>query len=225
MSSSVLPFGLLTLGQSPRTDVSPTFDAILGGEAAYGQAGALDGKSLDEIRSLAPGPGETGIETRLADGAAVMLSRRKLLPLLAGQGKRLALGCRHVVLLCSGAFPELRRPDISLVEPVVLVRGIIKTLARGKTLGVVGPASDMAEAPEQWRAYARNVVTAAASPYGGDIRMVTQAAMAAESQGAHVLLLDDMGFTMDHAAAARSGVGIPVICATTATAGLMKEMV
>ena len=82
----------------------------------------------------------------------------------------------------------------------------------------------MAEAPAQWQAYARNIVTAAASPYDGNTKLVTLAAVDTQNQGAQVLLLDDMGFTMDHAAAVRAGVRIPVICATTATARLLIEM-
>lgn len=224
MSSFVHPFGFLTLGQSPRTDVEPTLRQILGDDISFAQAGALDGKSFGEILALAPESDETAIETRLADGTAVALSRPKLIPCLTIQAEKLALYCRHVVMLCSGEFPDLRRIGISLVEPVIILRGLIKTLAQKKVLGIVGPESDMPEAPRQWKPYAGDVVTASASPYGNK-DLVIEAAMENEKQGAHVLLLDDMGFTLDHAAAVRSSVRIPVICAATATARLLGEMV
>lgn len=224
MTKSVCLFGLLTLGQSPRVDIEPTFRSILGQEVLFRQAGALDGRSPSEIRELTPRKGETPIETRMADGSAVNLSRSRLLPLLAAQAEKLTASCRYVVLLCSGEFPDLRRPDICLVEPAFLLRGMMTTLARGKTLGIVGPESDMTAAPAQWQAYAQRIVTAAASPYD-QTHIIVQAAVNTEKKGADILLLDDMGFTLAQANAARARVRIPVICATTATARLLSEMV
>lgn len=224
MLESAYSFGLLTLGQSPRTDVEPTFRQILGEGVQIRQAGALDGKSFSEICELSPQKDEPAIETRLSDGSPIMLSRPKLMPLLLSQAEQLNSNCRYVVMLCSGEFPALRHPDICLVEPVLLLRAMMSTLARGKNLGIIGPESDMADAPAQWQPYANKIVTAPASPYE-KTDIIIQAAVLNEKQGADILLLDDMGFSKDHADAARAAVKIPVICATSATARLLGELI
>ncbi|WP_022663853.1 AroM family protein [Desulfospira joergensenii] len=216
--------GLLTLGQSPRRDVIPSFEGILGKRLTLIEAGALDGLGNEQINALLPGPLETGIQTRLAGGSEIFLSKERLLPYLIEKAVFLGNRCRYVVLLCSGDFPALRSACSGLLEPVIILRGIIKTLAGQKTLGVIGPASDLKSAPEQWQPYAGKVVCAAASPYAP----VEQAAIASKSavnQGAQVLLLDDMGFNQEHRAQARKAVDVPVICATTVTARVLTELI
>ena len=46
--------GLITVGQSPRSDVVPDMAAILGGDVEILEAGALDGLSREQIAPLAP---------------------------------------------------------------------------------------------------------------------------------------------------------------------------
>ena len=63
--------GLITVGQSPRSDVVPDMAAILGGDVEILEAGALDGLSREQIARLAPEGDDEIIVTRLADGAPV----------------------------------------------------------------------------------------------------------------------------------------------------------
>ena len=44
--------GLITIGQSPRTDVLPDIEPIFGREIELHHAGALDGLTKEEIRFL-----------------------------------------------------------------------------------------------------------------------------------------------------------------------------
>ena len=60
--------GMATIGQTPRIDVVPAMERILGPEVKTIQAGALDGLTSHEISALAPAPGEQPIITRLRDG-------------------------------------------------------------------------------------------------------------------------------------------------------------
>ena len=46
--------GLVTIGQSPRSDVVPDMAAILGPAVEIREAGALDGLARSEIDALAP---------------------------------------------------------------------------------------------------------------------------------------------------------------------------
>jgi len=46
--------GLITIGQSPRTDVTPDLIPIFGPDIQLCQAGALDGMTAQEIAAFAP---------------------------------------------------------------------------------------------------------------------------------------------------------------------------
>lgn len=46
--------GMITVGQSPRDDIVPNMSQVLGANIEVFENGALDGLSMEEIRSLAP---------------------------------------------------------------------------------------------------------------------------------------------------------------------------
>ena len=224
MQSEIYQLGFLTLGQAPRSDVIPSFMDILGEQLTYGEAGALDNLDEKQIRELYPSETETTIETRLSSGSKILVSRERLLPLLMEKATDLQQSCRHVILLCSGSFPTIKATINNLVEPITLIRGVVRILAEGKTLGIVGPESDLEEAPAQWADYAARVVCSAASPYGV-LEQIGQAAKDAATKGADIILLDDMGFTEEHRTYARKHSNISVICATTLTAKILSELI
>lgn len=224
MQSAENTLGFLTLGQSPRTDVIPVIMKIIGKEVAVRELGALDGLNAEEIEALYPQQGEIGIETRLGNGSAVLLAKDRAMPLVEKQAKRLAQNCRQVVMLCSGEFPLVRRQVPALLEPITLLRGVVQALASKKTLGIIGPESDLEGALLQWRPYAGKVVCSAASPYSS-LDVLSRAVADAAARGAEIILMDDMGFTEEHRIHARENSSIPVICATTLTARVLSELV
>ena len=54
----MIQIGALTIGQSPRVDVTADIAPILEPEITLLEAGALDGLTADEIAALRPGTGE-----------------------------------------------------------------------------------------------------------------------------------------------------------------------
>lgn len=224
MDQKAACLGVLTLGQTPRRDVTPTLQAILGAAVQIHEAGALDGLSSASIAALAPQAGETPIETRLRSGEAVLLSRDRLLSLLVRAGSNLLALCGRVLLLCSGEFPALTAACPGLIMPANLLRGVIKAVAGGQTLGVMGPATDMERAPDQWAPLVRRVVCAAASPYDR-LSVIETAGSQLVKAGADIILLDDMAFTEEHRRVVSASVVRPVICATTVTARVLVEII
>lgn len=226
--SRMITIGLLTLGQAPRTDIEPTFRAVLGDGVAFSQRGALDGLKGCDCVELGPTEGESGIETcvRGLDGSVrgVLVAKRLLLPRLIAAGLKLAEECDALVLLCSGRFPALKRAVPRLIEPIVVVRSVVAALAGHGRLCIIGPESDMEAAPAQWRPYAAQVFTAAASPYDGQEALV-RAALRAQTLGADYILLDDMGFTEQQRQTARKASGLPTLNATSITARVLQELV
>ena len=66
--------GAITIGQSPRVDVVPEMQQILGPDVEIVQAGVLDGLSPEEIAALAPA-GNGDSEIRRLRGSPVLVSR------------------------------------------------------------------------------------------------------------------------------------------------------
>ena len=224
MNPAPRTLGLLTLGQSPREDVTPTFRAILGDAVRILEQGALDGLSPEGLEAMRAGNGEHPIETRLGTGEAIGLSRAALMPRLIAAGTELSGRCQSVLLLCSGEFPELAAACPRLIQPIRILRGIIAAVAEHRTLGLIGPESDLGEAPAQWHAYAPRLICAAASPYGPAADLAA-AGRALAVRGAELLFLDDMGFNEAHRLTAALESGLPVLCATTLTARVLREVV
>src|SRR5262245_26395739 len=105
--------GLITVGQSPRSDVVPDMAAILGADVEILESGALDGLDRAHIATLAPETDDEILVTRLVDGTPVFVGKTKMIPLI--EARIAALEDRGVtlnVLLCTGEFPRLavRRP-------------------------------------------------------------------------------------------------------------------
>jgi protein AroM len=224
----MVTLGILTLGQAPRTDIEPTFRAVLGDRVAFMQRGALDGLRDGDCARLAPTEGESGIETcvREQNGVVrgVLVAKRLLLPRLIAAGRKLEAECDALLLLCSGRFPVLKRAIPRLIEPITVVRSVVAALAGHGHLCVIGPESDMEAAPAQWRPYAARISTAAASPYDGQEALVL-AALRAHAVGADYVLLDDMGFTERQRRTVRDASGLPTLNATSITARVLQELV
>ena len=67
--------GAITVGQSPRVDLIPEIQPILGDSVEIIQTGALDGLSKEEIAKFVPRPGENVLVSRLTDGTSATFPR------------------------------------------------------------------------------------------------------------------------------------------------------
>ena len=219
----VRKLGLLTLGQTPREDVTPTLQFILGKSVQIIEKGGLDGLSESRLMEMLAQEGEPQLETRLRSGAAIALSKGAVLPRLIKAGQDLSRECDAVLLLCSGEFPALAEACPTLIQPIHILRGAIFAAARNRLMGLIGPESDLEEAPSQWAPYAPNVICAAASPYDS-IEVAVAAGKSLAGRGAEVIFLDDMGFNENHRTAIFRAVKRPVLCATTLTARVLCEL-
>src|SRR5947209_6670310 len=108
--------GLVTIGQSPRLDIRPTYEAVLGFDIPIIEAGALDGLDATEIASLAPQDDDIPLVT-LASGHEVRIGKRAITPhLQQAIDRTIAKGAQVVVVLCTGHFEVLTAP-VPLIEP------------------------------------------------------------------------------------------------------------
>lgn len=219
---SVPTIGLVTIGQSPRRDIRPAYASILGPEIRLVEAGALDDLDAAGVHRLRPGDGDIPLVT-LFDGDEVRIGKRSVTPLLQRAINRaVGEGAAIVVVLCTGHFDGLRA-DVPLIEPDRVLDGFMRAIQPTGKLGVIMP-DDGQEAMMRRKWHGYDLALATASPYqsratwDGVIRRFT-----AEKVGG--IVLDCMGFGPDAKAYFGGRAGVPVLCAQTATAHLVRDLV
>ncbi|MCP2163616.1 AroM family protein [Goodfellowiella coeruleoviolacea] len=220
--------GLVTIGQAPRDDLTPDVVPLLAGIDLV-QHGALDPlgdrPTPDDLAALAPEPDEAPLTSRLRGGGAVVLGHRALLPLLADAVDRSEQdGATATLLLCTGHFAGLRasRP---LLEAESLVQQGVRALAGDRPVGVVCPLPDQADdVRARWQHVLPGAVsTSVASPYTDGADVLAHAATQLASAGAHLLVLDCVGYTERMRAVAAEAAGRPVLLARALAVRLAAE--
>lgn len=189
---------LITIGQAPRTDLTPELIKLLP-ECTIREYGALDELDSKEIADLAPSDGEGALTSRLRDGGSAVFGHVHSLPLLEkavsraeGEGADLSL------LLCTGSFlPIHHTRPLYLAERLAHdgVSSLLEPLGSGR-LGIVRPlAEQVDEAYDHWHTSigVRPSTVQAASPYT-DSKETIAAAAAAAAVDSDLVVLDCIGF-------------------------------
>ncbi len=131
---------MLTIGQTPRTDVIPPIKEIMGPDYDFIEAGALDGMTKKQVELLDVHNDDYILATRLNDGSEVKVAKRVIIPLLQKQITKLeTLGINLTVVMCTGKFPAFNAKHL-VVTPSEILHGVLEaSIKRGK-LGIVYPA-------------------------------------------------------------------------------------
>ena len=217
--------GIVTVGQSPRTDVVPEIQTHLGDHVAVLEHGALDGLSLTEVKDYAPEPGMLPLVTRMQDGTEVIVAKEKLLPRL--NKAVTALDDKDVdmiLLLCNGDFPVFDTRCL-VIEPQRLVDGCVAGLLRERhRLGVLVPVPEQ----ENWvrrrlAAGNPNLTVAVASPYEGE-KPLTAACQRFRDDDCDVIVLYCMGFNRQLGERVRALCDTPVMVSSTMVARILGEL-
>jgi protein AroM len=214
---------LITIGQSPRTDMAEMIQ-WLGSGVEIVEAGALDACTVEEIASMAPGPGDDPLVTRLRDGRAVTVGKRSIVD----QVQRLitaseAAGADASLVVCTGDFPrfEHRRP---LLLAGSLLRYGVMGIAAGSRVAVMCPVAEQVDLTlARWRHLTPDLTVRAASPYG-DPADVTAAAVEIGRWGPEFVVLDCMGYTSAMKAAVAQATGARVLLARSVVGRLTAEL-
>lgn len=225
MGSSKRRIGTITIGQSPRVDMIPEIQAILGDNVEIIEAGALDALTREQIADIAPKQGEYVLVTRLRDGTSVQVAEHHILPLMQGHIDRvIEKGAEVVALVCTGEFPPFKTSRL-LLEPQKLLYHFVAGVARGRRLGVVIPVPEqIEEATKRWKTAGASVLEViAASPYM-EISELEAASKKLKNWEADLVVLDCMGFTTSHKARAAELTGTPIVLPRTVLARTLAEL-
>lgn len=204
--------GLVTIGQSPRTDLTSDLADELT-EVHYVEHGALDKLSSAEVESLRPEPGETPLTSRMKDGSNVVITHRHLHPLLEHAVQECADdGAEAVLILCTGHMPPISS-TILVHYAEELAHSSAAKLVGNKRLGTINPMADqVTEAVARWHeALPGTVIGDHANPYTGTRHDVEKAARRLAARGAEVLFLDCIGYTTEMQQAASHVSALPVL--------------
>lgn len=216
--------GLITIGQSPRTDITPDLEPILGPDIQLLQAGALDGMTARDAAALAPEEGDEVLISKLRDGTTVLLGTQRILPrlqqcihTLEGQGAEL------ILFLCTGSFPAFDS-RVPLVFPCAVLDGTIPALAGRSRIAAIVPTEEQREdCQKKWGHVVRFVQILCASPYGPPEKL-DRAAREAAGLDVDLVVLDCMGYTAAMKRRVQELSGKPTVLSRTLAARVVTEL-
>lgn len=218
---------LLTIGQTPRPDMTTHIRAAIPASVKVVEVGLLDGMTRAEAEAgYAPQAGEMPLVTLLRDGRVISISssvvRRSLQVVM---DRLVAEGIGAIVLLCTGPLPDLRAGAGWLVQPDAIVPAVLAALIPGSRLGVILPAQEQVGAgSSKWDALGEPPLYAAASPYDDDLSALVDTARRLVASGAQAIVLDCMGYGARHQDALRRVIDQPVVVSSRIVAGVLTSL-
>ncbi|MDH7477422.1 MAG: AroM family protein [Candidatus Bathyarchaeota archaeon] len=219
-----MKIGLITIGQSPRTDVTPLLRDMLGSEVELIEKGALDDLERKEIEKLAPTARDYMLVTRLRDGTSVKVARKHMVPRVQKCIMELeGLGVDFTLLLCTGEFPSLKAKK-PLIMPDKLISNIVQCVKGGK-IGIVVPEKEQIPyMKRKWERKGLSIVITTANPYG-ESKNFEEAAKFLAKEHVDLIVLDCIGFTPKVKEIFRHLTEKPVLLPQTFLGHLLKGLI
>ncbi len=216
--------GLITVGQSPRTDVTRELKDCFDRNVELIEVGALDGITEEELSAIAPRKNETALVSRLCDGRQVIFAEERILPRLQKCIDQLqAQGAEVVLFLCTGKFPPFIS-KVPLLFPYEILRTLLPVVGGKQALTVIVPDElQIDESVNDWSQFADHVQVIAASPYGC-VDDLLQRVMQTPIEG-EVIVLDCIGYTREAKQKIAAISGKRVLLARTVAARIAAEII
>lgn len=220
-----MKIGVITIGQTPRTDVTPIIKELLGSEVELIEKGVLDDLAKEEIGRFAPTAGDYVLVTRLRDGSYVKIAKRHIIPRIQKCIEELEkLSVDLTILLCTGEFPEIKTKKL-LMTPDKLISNIVWAILKRGKLGLVAPEKEQIPLlRRKWKNKRVSLVITTANPYGEKSAMEEAASLLAK-ENVDLIVLDCIGFTPKDKEMFRYETGKPVILPQTVLGRILKELV
>ena len=217
--------GAITVGQSPRVDVIPEMEPILGDSFEILQMGGLDGLSKEEIAAFKPRENDHILVSRLTDGSSVTFGESYILPRLQDCIHKLEEnGASLILFLCTGEFPENFDSKVPLIFPNRILSAVVPALIPGGRLTVLTPsAAPTEQTGRKWEQLVPSVTALPASPYDGTAAVLKKAAETRPEE-TDLIVLDCIGYTMEMKEQIHQLTGKPVILPRTLTARVIQGL-
>ena len=216
--------GMLTIGQSPRDDITPHLKEILGSNHEILEAGALDNMTQEEIMRIEFRPDDYLLVSRLRDGSEVKIHKRLILPYLQKRVHELEeKGVRLTVIMCTGKFPQFESQGL-VITPQEILRGVLEATLKSGKLAVVYPSEEQTYKAES--DFGRDGIIIYAdhlSPYEGRDDLELLAERLNEHDPA-LIFLNCFGYSPEVKTIVAERTGKPVIHSNVVVARVLKEL-
>lgn len=221
-----MKIGAVTIGQSPRVDVTVDIMSIFDDSLELVQAGSLDGLTREEIAAFAPGKDDYVLVSRLTDGSSVTFAERYILPRLQDAITKMEEdGCSLIMMFCTGSFPEsLSAKNLPLIYPCELLNRLVPLMTKKSSIICITPSPlQKKQCEEKWKKFVNDVEVVVASPYG-EWDALEKAAEAVKNMDGDLIVLDCIGYTqqMKHLFAEKTGK--KVVLPRTLLARVVSEL-
>ncbi|MEM0014032.1 MAG: AroM family protein [Zestosphaera sp.] len=218
--------GLLTIGQSPRVDVLKDLSKLMPEYIEIIEAGALDDYDEEYIKDrLSPAPEDVVYVSRLRTGTEVKISKSKIIPLMQKKVDYLnSVRVDLIAILCTGEFPEFTS-KVPVIYPEKVLKGLASSLGlRGKVGVLIPDQSQVGYAESKWREFFDDVIVHPASPYKSTQEDFVKVAERLRLEGVTLVVMDCIGYTVEHKNLVRDIVKKPVIASRTILARTLAEL-
>lgn len=217
--------GFLTIGQSPRDDILPDITTILGSGLEIIEQGALDGLARKEIEGLRPGKNDFPLITRLKDGSAVVVGKRKILPLLQARISSLERQKADLIaLLCTDDFPHIHARKLFL-SPHRILLGTVRSIMNEGRLGVLAPLEEQKDRlREKWQKTGLEIFIDNLNPYEespASVRVIERM----KRHRVDLIVLDCIGYSAQIKEKINLATGRPVLLPRSLLARLINELI
>jgi protein AroM len=215
--------GMLTIGQSPRDDILPGFKEILGKGVEIVEAGALDGKTMLDVKKIPLRVEDYILVSRMRDGTEIKITKKYILSLMQEKLDWLeSQGVRLTVIMCTGKFPQFRSKGL-VVTPMEILKGVLEGCLKEGKLGVVYPTVEQIPMGEkEWSRPGVRVYGDTVSPY--DPKDIEGLCSRLAAQNLDLVLLNCFGFPTETRMKVAAKTGKPVIQANTMIAHVLAEL-
>lgn len=225
MEKQQITIGTITIGQSPRTDITADILPLLPRKIKLVEYGALDDTSYEEVMAeFDPRPDDEVLVSRMRDGRQAKFTERFITPLVQKKiDQAEADGVSAIILFCTGVFPAFKHRGLFL-EPQPLFHAVAAKLADRKKIGVLVPEPDQVEqAYRTWGKSGVDILAASASPYL-EMEKIEKAAETFIDQDLAFICTDCMGFSMEMKHRIQEITGLPVLLPRTLVVKILCEM-
>ncbi len=226
ISNDKIKIGAITIGQSPRVDVTADIMDIFPNNVELLEAGGLDGLTKEDIKAFAPTEDDYVLVSRLKDGSSVVFAEKHILPMLQNCIDRLEEeGCKIILFFCTGTFPDtLQSKRVPLVYPCDILDKIVPLLTKKSDIICLTPDKSQVEQTEnKWKSFVSNVTAVPASPYN-DFDEIVKATEKIKKLDGDLVVLDCIGYTSEMKKYIAEETGKMVVLPRTLLARVASEV-